>query len=592
MSTQTRWRLDDLYADPNSPEFQRALERVEDKLQAFEDFRPRMTSDLTAHEFIEMIERYEDFIRLLSRILNYGFLFYSEDMRSKQAQNCWDRVQRTAAQAERRTLFFNLWWNDLDDKQAEVFLEAAPNYRYWLESMRLHKPFALTEKEEKIINIKDASGSKGLLKLYETITGRYVFKLDIEGEVRAFTRRELNEYARDPDPDIRAAAYQEYLRVFEKDSQILGQIYQSRVRDWYSENIQLRGYVSPISVRNVVNDLPDEVVEVLLEVCRDNASLFHKYFQLKAQSLGMERLRRYDLYAPVTRSEKWYGFSTAIELVLESFRQFDPHIADLAYQILAEHHLDSEVREGKRPGTYCVSVEPDLTPWISISFEGGLDDIAALSRELGRAVHHMMASHHTAFAQKPSRMLSEAASTFCEMLTIDHLIAVDDDRETRRELLFKRMDNSYAAIMRQANFVMFEQAAHDRIQSGASVDDLSDIYLAFLRDQFSDSIDLSDDFRFEWLGRSTLYHLPFYAYAYAFGRLLVLSLYHQYRMESDPFKSSFLAILAAGGSDSPARILGQVGIDITSEEAWQSGFDALASDLEELERLEGMKSQE
>jgi oligoendopeptidase F len=592
MFEQLRWRLDDLYPDPNSPEFQQTLERVEDKLQAFEDFQPRMTPDLTADEFIEMIKRYEDLIRLLSRILNYGFLLYSEDMRSEQAQNCWARVQRTAAQAERRTLFFNLWWNALGDKQTEVFLQAASNYRYWLEAMRLHRPFVLTEREERIINIKDASGSKGLLKLYESITGRYVFKLDVEGEVRAFTRRELNDYARDPDPDIRAAAYREYLRVFEKDAPILGQIYQSRVRDWHNENIQLRGYVSPISVRNVANDLPGEVVEVLLEVCRDNASLFHKYFQLKAQTLGMERLRRYDIYAPVIIGEKRYGFSTAANLVLESFKQFDSYFADLAYQILDEHHVDSEIREGKRPGTYCVAVEPGLTPWVSTSFEGGSDDIAVLARELGRAVHYMMASHHTAFTQKPSRMLSEVASTFCEMLAVDHLIAVDNDRETRRELLYKRMDNSYAAIMRQASFVMFERKAHDLIHAGASVDDLSDIYLAFLRDQFSDSIDLSDDFRFEWLGISTLYHLPFYAYAYAFGRLLVLSFYHRYRMESDPFKSSFLAILAAGGSDSPARILDQVGIDITLHETWQAGFDALASNLEELGGLDGLRSRE
>jgi oligoendopeptidase F len=592
MYEQSRWRLDDLYPDPNSPEFQQALERVEDKIQAFEDFRPRMTSDLTADEFLDMITQYEDLIRLLSRVINYGFLLLSEDMRSRQAQECWGRVQQIAAQAERRTLFFNLWWNALDEKQAEAFLEAASDYRYWLEAMRLQKPFALTETEEEIINVKDAAGAKGFLKLYEAITGRYVFKLKIKDEIREFTRHELNDYVRDPDPDVRAAAYQEYLRIFEKDAPTLGQIYQSRVRDWYSENILLRGYASPISVRNVVNDLPDKVVEVLLESCRNNASLFHRYFKLKARTLGMERLRRYDIYAPVIRVEKRHDFPTAVHLIFDSFRQFDPHFADLTYQVLEEHHLDSEVREGKRPGAYCAAIEPDLTPWVSTSFEGDAEDITTLARELGRAVHYMMAVQHTAFTQKPSRMLSEAASTFCEMLTIDHLIDIDYDQERRRALLYERMDHCYAAILRQAYFVMFEQAAHDRIQARASVDELNDIYLANLKDQFSDSIDLSDDFRYEWLGISTFYHLPFYAYAYAFGRLLVLSLYHGYQMEGEPFKSSYLAILAAGGSDSPARILNQVGIDVTSEEVWQVGFDALASDLEEIEAIEDLRGSE
>jgi oligoendopeptidase F len=589
---QTRWRLDDLYPGPDSPEFQQALENIEEKLQRFENLRPRFTTELPGDEFLNVIKRYEDLIRLLSRVINYGFLLLSEDMRSGRAQECWGRVQQIAAQAERRTLFLNLWWNALDEKQAEELLEAAADYRYWLGTMRLQKPFSLSEIEEKIITIKDAAGTKGFLKLYETITGRLVFKLKIAGETREFTRHELNDYVRDPNPNVRAEAYQEYLRVFEQDAPFLGQIYQSRVRDWRSENVQLRGYASPIAVRNLINDLTDDTVEVLLEACRDNISLFHRYFRLKARTIGMGRLRRYDIYAPVSTKEKWYQFEEAVHLVLESFHRFDPPFADYARSVLEDHHLDSEVREGKRPGAFCVSVEPGLTPWVSTSFEGNLEDVATLARELGRAVHYSLAAHHTAFTQKPSRMLSEVASAFCEMLTIDHLIAVDDDQETRRDLLYKRMDNAYAAIMRQANFVMFEQKAHDRIHAGASVDDLNEMYLACLKDQFSASIDLSDDFRYEWLGISTLYHLPFYAYAYAFGRLLVLSLYHQYRMEDDPFKSRFLTILEAGGSDSPARILNQAGIDITSYEAWQAGFDALAAHLEEIEVLEGMRRQE
>jgi len=204
----------------------------------------------------------------------------------------------------------------------------------------------------------------------------------------------------------------------------------------------------------------------------------------------------------------------------------------------------------------------------------------------------MMAAQHTAFTQKASRMLSEVASTFCEMLAIDHLLATDCDPEMQWELLFRRMDNAYATIMRQAYFVMFEQTAHDHIHAGATVDELCEIYFENLTDQLSGSIDLSGGFRYEWLGVSTFYHLPFYAYAYTFSRLLVLSLYRQHQMEGDTFKSRYLPILTAGGSDSPARILKEAGIDITSASIWQSGFDALAEALEELEAIESMRRQD
>jgi oligoendopeptidase F len=509
-------------------------------------------------------------------------------MRSQKAHACWGIVQQIAAQIEQRTLFLNLWWNKLDEKQAEKFLEAVPEYRHWLGALRLQRPFTLSESEENIIALKDAVGAKGLLKLYETITGRYRFTLTIDGEIREFKRHHLKDYARDTKPDVRAAAYQEYLRTFERDAAILGQLYQSRVRDWNRENIQLRGYGSPIAVRNLINDLNDSCVDTLLGTCLENIEIFQRYFQLKARSLGVQRLRRYDLFAPTIFEDVSYPFETSVNLVLESFQNFDPQFAEFARCVLDENHLDSEDREAKRPGTFCVSVEPGLTPWVCMTFEGELDDIATLARELGRAVHFKMASHHTAFTQKPPRLLSEVASAFFELLTIDHFIDGYAVQEVQRDLRFKRMDSAYAAITRQAALVSFEREAHDRVFKGATVDDLHELYFTSLRDQFSNSIELSDDFRYEWLGISSLYHLPFYAYAYAFGRLLVHSLYQQYKVEGDLFTPRFKTILAAGGSDSPARILERAGIDISSPEIWQVGFDALALELEALEEIEGL----
>ncbi len=91
---------------------------------------------------------------------------------------------------------------------------------------------------------------------------------------------------RTADPDLRARAYQELYRVYGEDAPILGQIYQHIVRDWKNENVTLRGFASPISVRNTINDLPDEVIDTLLEVARKNIGIFHRYFRLKAQNLG------------------------------------------------------------------------------------------------------------------------------------------------------------------------------------------------------------------------------------------------------------------------------------------------------------------
>ncbi len=75
-------------------------------------------------------------------------------------------------------------------------------------------------------------------------------------------------------------------------------------------------------------------------------------------------------------------------------------------------------------------------------------------------------------------------------------------------------------------------------------------------------------------------------YAYAFGQLLVLSLYQQFLEEGEAFKPRYIKLLAAGGSDSPVQILEEAGIDIHTPEFWQGGFDVLQTALDRLEALE------
>lgn len=583
---QKPWSLDDLFAGPDSPEIQRALDAVEEKVQQFETWRPKLSAELEAEQFSEILRSYDHLVTKLSRLLGFASLSFSADTQDQQALARLSQFRQLAAESENRTLFFKLWWKALDDDLAEQLLDAAGDYRYWLEALRLERPYTLSEAEEKVINIKDVNGSQALTTLYSSITNRYVFKLEVEGEEKEMTREELSTYARHSDPDLRAASFQEQFRVYGQDAPILGQIYQYRVRDWHSEHVGLRKFASPMAVRNLYNDIPDDVVDTLIDVSQANAPLFQRYFRLKARWLGMEKLRRYDIYAPLAQTEKRVDFGDAVDLVLDSFRRFEPEVGDLAERVFAEKHLDSEVRKGKRGGAFCSTVVPELTPWVLQSYNGRLRDVTTMAHELGHAVHAMLASHHTILTQHASLPLAETASTFSEMLVIDRLLAEDPEPETRRDLLFQQMDDNYATIMRQIYFAIFERDAHDRIIEGASIDDLSKLYADNLASQFGDSLDVSEDFHQEWVVVPHFYATPFYVYAYSFGQLLVLSLYQQYLEEADSFKPRYLKLLSAGGSDSPENTLVNAGIDIHSEAFWQGGYDILLASLEELESLE------
>lgn len=585
MYTQSPWSLSDLFPAQDSPEMKAAFADLEVKVAAFEKRREQLSADLAVKDFLAIGGELEAIYHLASRIRSFAGLSFSANTQDQTAQTFLAQAQQRIAAISNRALFFSLWWKDLDDAPAKRLMAASGDYLYWLEEMRHFKPHTLSEPEEKVINTKNTTGVQALHNLYDSITNRYVFKLTVDGQELELTRGELMVYVRQHDPDLRARAYQEQFRVYGQDGPILGQIYQTLVHDWRNEEVDLRHYPSPISSRNLANDIPDAVVDTLLEVCQRNAPVFQRFFRLKARLLGMERLRRYDVYAPVAKSTKTYAFDEAAEMVLESFRAFDPRIADLAQRVFDARHLDSEVRKGKRGGAFCATVAPNLTPWVHVNYQGRADDVATLAHELGHAIHSLLADQHSIFTQHACLPLAETASTFGEMVLIDRLLTEESDAGVRRDMLFRQVDDAYATIQRQAFFALFERQAHEMIPQGAAVDELSEAYIANLRGQFGEAVEVSDEFRWEWVSIPHIYQVPFYVYAYTFGQLLVLSLYQQYKAEGDAFKPRYLKILEAGGSKAPVSILSEAGIDVYRPEFWQGGYDVLERMIAQLEAL-------
>ncbi len=578
------WSLDDLLPAPHGPELDRILADLETTVAELEANRDYLSPDIPADRFVHLVELMERIATLSAPLASYGRLWFSGDTQNQDALAFRGRMEKLLAEIKNRVLFFDLWWKGLDDGPAERLLAVVnDDLRYYLESQRRFRPHTLSEAEEKVINIKDINGVHALRTLYDMITNGYTFEMEVEGEIKHLTRSEITAYIYSPSPDLRAAAYRSMYRVYGGQAPILGQIYQHIVRDWAGENLVLRRFASPIAVRNLANDIPDHVVDTLLTVCRENTPLFRRYFRLKAGWLGMDKLRRYDIYAPVGGSDPKYTFDEAVHMTLDSLNDFAPILADHARRVLDENHLDSEIRPRKESGAFCASVLPGLTPWVLVNFTGQARDVATLAHELGHAVHSMMAQEHSPLTFHASLPLAETASVFSEMLLMERLLNTEQDRAVRRSILTRFVDNAYATVQRQAFFVLFERVAHRMIESGATTDDLAEHYFANLQEQFGDALELNDEFRWEWTSIPHIYHVPFYCYAYAFGQLLVLALFRRYKEEEKTFIPRYLNILSYGGSAGPAHILGEAGFDMADPAFWQGGFDMIAEMIARLE---------
>ncbi|MCE9651896.1 MAG: M3 family oligoendopeptidase [Nitrosarchaeum sp.] len=582
-----RWDLSELVKDTKSPEFQKQVRDLEGLAIKFEKIKTKLNPKMSSKEFMGILHEIEKISEKMNQIGGYASLSYSANTQSDEATSLMTRMSKLGSEISNKILFFDLWWKTkVDEKNAKRLIKDSGELSEYLNHKRLFAKYALSEPEEKIINTLDVTGISALVKLFDKMTSAYEYKMKVGNKTKKMTREEITNYIRSTNPKTRETAYKTILTKYAENKGVIGEIYQNIVLNWKDEGIEIRGYKSPISMRNIGNDVDDKTIESLLAVCRKNSQVFQKFFLQKAKLLKMKKLRRYDLYAPAATNikEKNYQYDKSVRLVFESLRRFSPKLEEFAKKVFDEKHVDSSIRAGKRDGAFCSTLTPKITPYVLVNFTGKTRDVFTLAHELGHAVHSQSAQNRSILVQEAPLPLAETASTFSELLLYDNLSDKITDNE-RKIMLSEKIDDLYATILRQAYFTIFEVAAHKQIGNGTTVDEISNTYIQNLKEQFGKSVDVSDDFAIEWSCIPHFYHSPFYCYAYSFGNLLALSLFQRYKKEGASFVPSYLDILAAGGSEKPEKLLAKHGLDISSQKFWQEGFEYIKSQVNALSKL-------
>jgi len=469
----------------------------------------------------------------------------------------------------------------LDEKNAKRLFGAVPDLEYGLSYGRLAAKHTLEEREEEIADNKDIYGQSVISDLRGLIETEMVYQM---GRKKIKTQAELLKYTHSENPELRKAAYKALLDKQKENGDKLFVIYQSVVKNWGFET-KIRGYKNPISMRNFGNHVSDKSVETLLRVCTEEKNIFWRYFNFKAKSMGVKKLGRFDLYAPIKeQKKKKYGFEESKNMVIEAYKQFDNKFAELAEKLFIEQHIDSLPKANKTSGAFCATAGPAITPYVMLNHTGEARDVSTMAHELGHAIHSLMANKHYPSSQQANLPLSETASTLGEMILFEKMLVEESDKQIVKQMLWNKLADSYATILRQNYFVKFEIAAHEMIAKGTTENDLDELYLDSLREQFGRSVKVEPIFKHEWMYISHIFVSPFYCYAYNFGELLSLSLYAEYK-KNENFKEKIKTLLAAGGSEDPTRVLARIGVNIEAEEFWRGGFKIIEGWENELERI-------
>lgn len=575
------WDLSTLVASPK--QLQALQDEIAQKATQFESYRSKLS--IPTPTLIRQIILDSKLLAEKSSILGgYVSLQFAQNTQDEKAKALDSQLSNFLAQQSTKMLFFSIWWKNLDDKTAESLLPSDPDDRYFLQETRRFKKHILTEPEEKIITTKDVTGSEALSKLYDVITNEFTYQWKDGKKIKTLSREEVSGKWRSQKAADRIQAYDLVWKRYQAHEGTLGEIYRNIAQDSVNETIPLRHYNSPISARNLGNNLTDETVSSFLAVCQKNASLFQEYFQWKSKKLRIPN-SRYHIYAPLPFKEKKVSFESSWKTVMNVFESFSPHMRKLAEKVRIENRLDVPIRKGKQTGAFCAGISPKQTSFVLLNWTGKDRDESTLAHELGHAVHNHLASNRSIFTHHAGLPLAETASTFAEMLLDEYLLEKNPSPSYQQHALSQQLDDAYASIMRQSYFCAFEQQAFQMISDGKTIPEISEAYYKNLQNQFGSKMKIPIHARYEWLSIPHFYHSPFYVYAYAFGQLLVLSLYEQYKEEGKSFVPKYEKFLSYGGSKKPEEMLLEIGFDPNQKSSWQQGFDLLEEKMKQLKKM-------
>ncbi|GLQ06510.1 M3 family oligoendopeptidase [Sneathiella chinensis] len=579
------WDLEDLYPSRTSAELKDDLRKVADGAKAFaEKYKGRVT-ELDGAGLGTAIAEYEELEEVMGRIMSYAYLVYAGDMSDPDIGKFFQTMQEKITLVSTDLLFFTLDINLIaEDRLLGLYEDATlARYRPWLDQVRALKPYQLSDEVEKLLHEKDIAGRSAWIRLFdETMAG---LRFDMNGE--KLPSQQVLHLLSSKDPVERKAAAKSLGKVFGENVRLFALITNTLAKDKAIVD-EWRKTESPMTLRNLSNQVEDEVVEALSTAVQDAyPRLSHRYYKLKAKWMGQEKLDYWDRNAPLPEDDdRLIPWDEARDIVLEAYGRFSPELADLGREFFDKPWIDAGVRPGKSPGAFAHPTVPSAHPYLLLNYQGRIRDVMTLAHELGHGVHQVLAGPQGALLSDTPLTLAETASVFGEQLTFRALLEKEQDPKKRRVMLAGKVEDMLNTVVRQIAFYEFEVRVHTaRREEELSPEQIGKIWMDVQKESLGPAIRMHDEYQYFWCYIPHFIHSPFYVYAYAFGDCLVNALYAVYQDAEEGFQEKYFDMLKAGGTLRHKELLAPFGLDASDPAFWLRGLKIIEGLIDELEEL-------
>lgn len=578
------WDLNDFYSGVDSPNIARDTARAGDLCDAFAKDYGGKVENLPGEAFGRAIARFEEIQELLGKLGSYAQLVFSRQQTDPATGQFYQNMQETITACATKILFFTLAINKIDDAAMAEKLRHASVAKYapWLRDVRTFRPYQLSDELERMLVEKNVAGGSAWIRLFDETLASMRFKV---GQ-KKLTDAEAFDLLSSKDPQARKKAALSIGDTLKGASSTFTLITNTLAKDKEIED-RWRGFKRPIASRNVSNFIEDAVVDALIETVRANyPKLSHRYYTLKAQWFGKKQLEYWDRNAPLPfDADRKYSWQEAEELVLTSYRNFSPQLAEAGKRFFDKNWIDAPVKPGKTSGAFSHPTVPSVHPYILMNFQGKTRDVMTLAHELGHGVHQVFSAKQGALMADTPLTLAETASVFGEQLTFREMVRRETNAKRRKAMIAAKVEDMLNTVVRQIAFCRFEILLHDaRKTSELTAEQISELWMQVQGESLGPAIKLHGNYRYFWSYIPHFIHSPFYVYAYAFGDCLVNSLYAVYEHgKVKDFQQKYLTMLEAGGTLHYKELLAPFGLDATRPDFWQQGLDIIGGLIDELE---------
>ncbi|EEH60113.1 uncharacterized protein MICPUCDRAFT_10294, partial [Micromonas pusilla CCMP1545] len=587
------------YDSPNSASVDADMDAVEADCVALKsNFEGKLDSKL-----LGAIQLYEKIDIALTKALSYVSLACDTCLDDDDAQKRKaSLMQRYSIISGNNLTFFSLELADLAQEDLDAQMESTPelaNYSAYIDEVRRSRPYNLSKEVERALTVRAPFAGKGkVVEFYGNELSRLRFEDPTakEGEPAEVNMEVLlAKMTGSKDAKTRYQCMQTLNSGLKNFERVAALSLNMVAGGWHVENAE-RGFENLRSQRNLGNNVPDEVVDSLLDAVKTTGVAYCKrYYALKKNILketqGLDAFTWADRNAAIdigTAADE-YSWTEAVDIVREGYAKFSPTMADLFTEMVDQKRIDVPAQNGKRGGAYCSSSYGN-GPFQLLNFTGTQRDVATLAHESGHGAHFMLSYKQGILQFHPPLTLAETASIFGEMIVFRDLLAKASTDEDRLAMLMSKIDDIINSVVRQCGFDAFEDKVHSARAAGAlTPDEMTKAWEQTVVEYYGEEGEVFDsyaDTSHLWTYVSHFHNVPFYVYSYAFADLVVGSLYGVYAKSPDGFEEKLLDLLAAGGTKGFEEALEPFGLKPADPAFWTDALDAhLGSLMDEAEAL-------